>query len=195
LLTQKINYETSSHPVLLLETSLLKLANISRLVQVENFAQQQQMPSFTPPAEKKKSSSEKVLFEKKQTKKKTHSEKTEEVKQEKAELKITLTKEIINEEWSILKKKLQDEMPIISNHFSKTTIKNISNNFIHYSTNSRIAYQMLNEDIDKITTIFSEHFHTPVKVVFEYEEPKTGKNICMVHPMRKLRKSLRNSLI
>jgi len=66
-------------------------------------------------------------------------------------------------------------MPIISNHFSKTTIKNIANNFIHYSTNSRITYQMLNEDIDKITTIFSEHFHTPVKVVFEFEEPKTGK--------------------
>ena len=175
LVDTKDKLRTSSHPVLLLETSLLKLANISRLVQVENFAQQQQMPSFTPPAQKKKSSSEKVLFEKKQTKKKTHSEKTEEVKQEKAELKITLTKEIINEEWSILKKKLQDEMPIISNHFSKTTIKNISNNFIHYSTNSRIAYQMLNEDIDKITTIFSEHFHTPVKVVFEYEEPKTGK--------------------
>lgn len=175
LVDTKDKLRTSSHPVLLLETSLLKLANISRLIQVEDFSQQQQMPSFTPPAGKKKSSSEKVLFEKKQTKEKKRSEKTEEIKQEKAESDITLTKDIIKEEWPALRKKLQDEMPIISNHFSKTTIKNISNNFIHYSTNSRITYQILNEDIDKITTIFSEHFHTQVKVVFEFEEPKTGK--------------------
>ena len=175
LVDTKDKLRISSHPVLLLETSLLKLANISRLIQVEDFSQQQQMPSFTPPAGKKKSSSEKVLFEKKQTKEKKRSEKTEEIKQEKAEPDITLTKDIIKAEWPALRKKLQDEMPIISNHFSKTTIKNISNNFIHYSTNSRITYQILNEDIDKITTIFSEHFHTQVKVVFEFEEPKTGK--------------------
>jgi len=175
LVDTKDKLRISSHPVLLLETSLLKLANISRLIKVEDFSQQQQIPSFTPPAQNKKSSSEKVLFEKKSTKKKKHSEKMEEVKPEKTEPEITITKDIINEEWPILKKKLQDEMPIISNHFSKTTIKNIANNFIHYSTNSRITYQMLNEDIDKITTIFSEHFHTPVKVVFEFEEPKTGK--------------------
>jgi len=175
LVDTKDKLRTCSHPVLLLETSLLKLANISRLVQVEDMGQHQQMPSFTPRTQKEKKSSEKVLFEKKPVKENKHAEKTEEIKPEKAEPEINLTEDIIQSEWPALRKKLQDEMPIISNHFSKTTIKNISNNFIHYSTNSRITYQMLNEDIDKIATIFSEHFHAPVKVVFEFEEPKTGK--------------------
>jgi len=175
LVDTKEKLRTCSHPVLLLETSLLKLANISRLVQVEDMGQQQQMPSFIPRTQKEKKSSEKVLFEKKPVKENKHLEKKEESKPEKTEPEINLTEEIIQGEWPALRKKLQDEMPIISNHFSKTTIKNISNNFIHYSTNSRITYQMLNEDIDKIATIFSEHFHTPVKVVFEFEEPKTGK--------------------
>jgi len=175
LVDTKDKLRTSSHPVLLLETSLLKLANISRLVQIEDYGQQPITPTFSPPAQKKKSSKEKVLFKKKPAKEKPKEVEKDEVKQEKAEPEVVLTEDIIKREWPVLKKKLQDEMPIISNHFSKTTIKNISNNFIHYSTNSRIAYQMLNEDIDKITTIFSEHFHTPVKVVFEFDEPKTGK--------------------
>jgi len=175
LVDTKDKLRTCSHPVLLLETSLLKLANISKLVQVENMDQHQQMPTFTFQSQKEKKSSEKVLFKKKPVKKKTQPDKKEEIKPEQTESEINLSEDIIKAEWPVLRKKLQNEMPIISNHFSKTTIKNISNNFIHYSTNSRITYQMLNEDIDKITTVFSEHFHTPVKVVFEFEEPKTGK--------------------
>ena len=175
LVDTKDKLRTCSHPILLLETSLLKLANISKLVQVENMDQHQQMPTFTFQSQKEKKSSEKVLFKKKPVKKKTQPDKKEEIKPEQTESEINLSEDIIKAEWPVLRKKLQNEMPIISNHFSKTTIKNISNNFIHYSTNSRITYQMLNEDIDKITTVFSEHFHTPVKVVFEFEEPKTGK--------------------
>ena len=175
LVDTKDKLRTTSHPVLLLETSLLKLANIKRLVQVEDLSEQKHMPSFAPPPPKEKKTSEKILFEKKTESRDSHADKTEKKEQEKKDSEIELTEDMIKAEWPSLLKKLQDEMPIISNHFSKATIKNISNNFIHYSTNSRITYQMLNEDIDKIAKIFSAHFKTPVKVVFEFEEPKTGK--------------------
>jgi len=175
LIDTKDKLRTSSHPVLILETSLLKIANIHRLINVEDMDSTTVTPHFVSKPNKKQESNEKTVFTQSRTKKNDDKDKKAEKEEKKQEEQKELTKELLDQEWTELRKKLRDEMPIISTHFSKAIVKNISNNFIHYSTNSRMGYKVLNEEIDKITRIFSEHFNMPVKVVVEFEEPKTGK--------------------
>ncbi len=174
LIDTKDKLRTSSHPVLILETSLLKIAKINRLLNVDEFESQPIPSHIVSKPKKEKETTEKTVFSQPHPKK--NEKKKSEVKQdEKQNEEKELTKELLDQEWMELRKKLRDEMPIISNHFAKVVIKNITNNFIHYSINSRMGYKVLNEEIDKITKIFSEHFNMPIKIVVEYEEPQTGK--------------------
>ena len=72
---------------------------------------------------------------------------------------------------------LSKQKPIVANYFVKCQIRNLSNNFLHLASANSLAYDMLKDEKELISDIFSKHFNLKIKVDFTLEEVKSKKVI------------------
>lgn len=169
----KEKLKATSHPILLLETTLLKLANLDKLIKIETLRKnlpaekvtQKDYPNFISAKfeNTKMDSSEKKLEEKKE-------DETEKKSAKIIFTKFQITEDMLKREWSAIEEKMRDEMPISAVHLSKITLKSINNNFLHYTTNSKLAYQTLTDISERFSKLLSHHFRASIRVGFDLEK-------------------------
>jgi len=188
LIDTKEKLKTSAHPVLLLETTLLKLTNLKKLVSIDRLKSaswrivaEQQKEAYIPKAEPAKIKFASETIPKKEIEKEKFVEKPEIPKAEKVEKppskKINITEELLDREWTAIEEKVRNEMPVSAIYLSKIKLKSIRNNFLHYTTTSKLAYQTLNDVSERLTRLLTNHFVTRTKVGFELVQTEKKKYI------------------
>ncbi|MCK4358543.1 MAG: hypothetical protein KAW92_07335 [Candidatus Cloacimonetes bacterium] len=70
-------------------------------------------------------------------------------------------------------------MPVSAIHLSRIELKSIKNNFLHYTTTSKLAYQTLRDVSERLTRLLTNHFGTRTKIDFEFIQTEK-KNILTI---------------
>ena len=68
-------------------------------------------------------------------------------------------------------------MPVSAIHLSRIELKSIKNNFLHYTTTSKLAYQTLRDVSERLTRLLTNHFGTRTKIDFEFIQTEKKKYI------------------
>jgi DNA polymerase-3 subunit gamma/tau len=178
----KEKLKTSSHPILLLETTLLKFTHLKNLITIENItktlSKQQKTASrlMRPPKvsyEPKVATERKLFIREEKPREKKPEDKSEKslekpITQPSETIeKIEITEELLAKEWHSIEEKMKEEMPISAIHLSKIQLKSIKNNFLHYTTTSKLVYQTLTDVSEHFSRLLTQHFGTPIKIDFE----------------------------
>ncbi len=186
LIDTKEKLKTSSHPVLFLETTLLKLTNLKKLVSIDRLKSdmivaEQAQKSYIPKAKPAKIKFTSETVPRKRIEKEKPGIETEIVQTaktgEKDLKKINITKELLDKEWAKIEKEVRDEMPVSAIYLSKIKLKSIRNNFLHYTTTSKLAYQTLKDVSERLTRLLTNHFGIRTKIDFELVQTEKRKYI------------------
>jgi DNA polymerase-3 subunit gamma/tau len=183
LIDTREKIKTASQPELLLEATLLKLAYLEQLIPVETLEKKvfppKQSPSDTllPPTsmrdKKKEIHTESVAPPTK------NEQPTEDIDKETSVPKkqVKITEEILEQELPKIMEKVREDMPICAVHLSKAKLESIKNNFLHYTTNSKVAYKSLSDSSQSLAQLLTAHFSTTVKISFKYTPQSKDKYI------------------
>jgi len=183
LIDTREKIKTASQPELLLEATLLKLAYLEQLIPVEALEKKvfppKQSPSDTllPPTsmrdKKKEIHTESVAPPTK------NEQPTEDIDKETSVPKkqVKITEEILEQELPKIMEKVREDMPICAVHLSKAKLESIKNNFLHYTTNSKVAYKSLSDSSQSLAQLLTAHFSTTVKISFKYTPQSKDKYI------------------
>ncbi|MDP8201071.1 MAG: DNA polymerase III subunit gamma/tau [Candidatus Tenebribacter burtonii] len=188
LIKTKMDIKNCSNPTLVVEMAFIKISRLSELQSLDklidsinidepiNMGTKKVKPIRMQPIE-----NEKVVIPQQQTI--TMHEKIEEVKaeiqkeaeQEKPKI-DKLTIEAVEESLDDIAKILYKQKPIVSNYLVNCNIQNLSNNFLHLVSANSFAYDLLKNEKEVISDIFTKHFNLKIKVDFTLEEVK-GKKV------------------
>jgi hypothetical protein len=183
-----MDIKNCSNPTLVVEMAFIKISRLSELQSLDklidsinidepiNMGTKKVKPIRMQPIE-----NEKVVIPQQQTI--TMHEKIEEVKaeiqkeaeQEKPKI-DKLTIEAVQESLDDIAKILYKQKPIVSNYLVNCNIHNLSNNFLHLVSANSFAYDLLKNEKEVISDIFTKHFNLKIKVDFTLEEVK-GKKV------------------
>jgi DNA polymerase-3 subunit gamma/tau len=164
-----------------LETTLLKLAHLDQLIPVETLetkvASSSKISSDTYllSANRRVNKQKAAPTEVTQPTPKRKEESAGDIPQKPsaAEKQIQVTAEMLEQEWPEIMKKVGENMPVCVVHLSKAKLESIKNNFLHYTTESKVAYKILSDSSQSLSQILTEYFGTPVKIDFKYvPQPK-----------------------
>ncbi len=179
LIKTKMDIKSSSNPILVAEMAFIKISRLTELQSLDKLIDSINTgkPIQLQPVPEKKT----IIPQQQET---TMHEKTEEVKsdiqkeaeQEKPKI-DKLTVEVVEENFEDIAKVLSKQKPIVANYFVKCQIRNLSNNFLHLASANSLAYDMLKDEKELISDIFSKHFNLKIKVDFTLEEVKSKKVI------------------
>lgn len=189
LIKTKMDIKNSSNPILVTEMVFIK---ISRLAELQSIDKLIDSINTEEPIQTNAIKAKPVKTEPVQNKKKSEPpqeqtismhDKTEEVKaeihkeadEEKPKIE-ELTIEIVKESLDDITNILSKQKPIVANYFSKCKIQTISNNFLHLVSSNSLAYNLLKDEKEVISDIFSKHFNLKIKVNFTLEEIE-GKKV------------------
>ncbi|MBC8526754.1 MAG: DNA polymerase III subunit gamma/tau [Candidatus Cloacimonetes bacterium] len=185
LIDAKEKLKTSTQPVLHLETTLLKLTKLKSLVQIDKLEENLQVVKekhavYSDSITSKPTKYQTDILEKKQLIE--QKDKIKPVVKEKKASKLTftdfkITEELLTKEWEALKEKVSKEMPVSAVHLANIKLKSINNNFLHFSTSSKLAYQTLSDIAERLSRIFTEHFGARIKVNFKLTKTESKKFI------------------
>ena len=188
LIKTKMDIKSSSNPILVAEMAFIKISRLSELQSLDKLIDSintgkpiQMEPAKVKPISKHTVKNEEVEILPQQTA--TMHEKTEEVKaeiqkeaeQEKPKI-DKLTIEAVEENLDDIAKVLSKQKPIVANYFIKCQIRNLSNNFLHLASANSLAYNMLKDEKEIISDIFTKYFNLKIKVDFTLEEVE-GKKV------------------
>ncbi len=177
IIKAKTDIKNSNNPVLIAEMSFIKLAKISEIKSVEKILEQlangklQTGMIATPQANYTPQS---------QVNSQTNN--NEQLKQKietvpKIQPKIeSLSVELLKNNWSLLLKKIGKEKPIVVNFLKNCKIDAITNNKIHFSTNSSLGFNKLKDNKDLLSEIISKHFSLKIPIVFVKTEIKKDES-------------------
>jgi DNA polymerase III subunit gamma/tau len=188
LIKTKMDIKNSSNPTLVAEMAFIKISRLSELQSLDKLIDSintgkpvQMKPKKAKPIHIQSVLNKKDVIPQQETT--IMHEKTEEVKaeiQKEAELekpKIDkLTIEAVEESLDDIAKVLSKQKPIVANYFIKCQIRNLSNNFLHLASANSLAFNMLKDEKEVISDIFTKHFNLKIKVDFTLEEVK-GKKV------------------
>lgn len=186
LIDAKEKIKTSSHPILFLETTLLKLTKLKSLISIEQLesemvVREEPQKAYIPDTKPSKIEFVRETIVKKKIEQEQYEGKPEISKVEKVEKttakKINITEELLDKEWSAIEEKVRDEMPVSAIHLSRIKLKSIKNNFLHYTTTSKLAYQTLRDVSERLTRLLTNHFGTRTKIDFEFIQTEKKKYI------------------
>jgi DNA polymerase-3 subunit gamma/tau len=181
LIDTREKIKAASQPELLLETTLLKLAHLDQLIPVETLetkvASSSKISSDTYllSANRRVNKQKAAPTEVTQPTPKRKEESAGDIPQKPsaAEKQIQVTAEMLEQEWPEIMKKVGENMPVCVVHLSKAKLESIKNNFLHYTTESKVAYKILSDSSQSLSQILTEYFGTPVKIDFKYvPQPK-----------------------
>ncbi len=189
LIKTKMDIKSSSNPTLVAEMAFIKISRLSELQSLDKLIDSintgkpvHMEPTKVKPVRKQPVQNVEVAVPEQQETTIMH-DKTEEVKaeiQKEAEEekpKIDkLTIEAVEESLDDIAKVLSKQKPIVANYFVKCQIRNLSNNFLHLASANSLAFNMLKDEKDIISDIFTKHFNLKIKVDFSLEEVK-GKKV------------------
>ncbi len=188
LIKTKMDIKSSSNPILVAEMAFIKISRLSELQSLDKLIDSintgkpiQMEPAKVKPISIQADKNEKDEIMPQQTA--TMHEKTEEVKaeiqkeaeQEKPKI-AELTIEAVEENLDDIAKVLSKQKPIVANYFVKCQIRNLSNNFLHLASANSLAYNMLKDEKEIISDIFTKYFNLKIKVDFTLEEVE-GKKV------------------
>ncbi|MCK4957021.1 MAG: DNA polymerase III subunit gamma/tau [Candidatus Cloacimonetes bacterium] len=91
-----------------------------------------------------------------------------------------LTKDLLNQEFKNLKTKMSKDKPFLAANLVKCKLDSIKNNFVHFFTDNKLAFNRLQDEKRYLSDLFSQHFSTKIKVDFSLKEVK--KNTTIVNP-------------
>lgn len=189
LIKTKMDIKSSSNPALVTEMAFIKISRLTELQSLDKLIDSintgkpvQIQPKQVQPIRMQPVENEKVVMPQQPIT--TMHDKTEEVKaeiqkeaeQEKPKI-DKLTTEAVEENLESIANILSKQKPIVSNYFLKCKIRNLSNNFLHLASTNSLAYDMLRDEKEIISDIFSKHFNLKIKVDFTLEEDKNKKVI------------------
>jgi len=189
LIKTKMDIKSSSNPTLVAEMAFIKISRLSELQSLDKLIDSintgkpvQIEPTNVQPIRIQPVQNKEVVIPQQETT--IMHNKTEEVKAEihkEAELekpKIDkLTIEAVEESLDDIANVLSKQKPIVANYFIKCQIRNLSNNFLHLASANSLAFNMLKDDKEIISDIFTKHFNLKIKVDFTLEEVKGKKAI------------------
>ena len=186
LIDAKEKIKTSSHPILFLETTLIKLTKLKNLISIEQLeskmvVHEQPQKAYILETKPSKIQSIHETVSSKKIEQDEVVSKTEIAKEKKVSetslKKINITEELLNKEWSSIEEKVRKEMPFSAIHLSEIKFKSIKNNFLHYTTTSKLAYQTLRDVSERLTRLLTNHFGTRTKIDFEFIKTEKKKYI------------------
>jgi DNA polymerase-3 subunit gamma/tau len=189
LIKTKMDIKSSSNPILIAEMAFIKISRLAELQSLDKLidtikkGKPVQIESTKPkPIHIHSILNKKDVVQQQETT--VMHDKTEEVKaeihkeaeQEKPKI-DKLTIEAVEENLNDIAKVLSKQKPIVANYFVKCQIRNLSNNFLHLASANSLAFDMLKDEKELISDIFSKHFNLKIKVDFTLEEVKINKVI------------------
>ncbi len=189
LIKTKMDIKSSSNPTLVTEMAFIKISRLTELKSLDKLIDSintgkpvQTQPRQVQPIRMQPVENKKVVIPQQPIT--TMHDKTEEVKaeiqkeaeQEKPKI-DKLTIEAVEENLESITNTLSKQKPIVSNYLLKCKIRNLSNNFLHLASANSLAYDMLRDEKEIISDIFSKHFNLKIKVDFTLEEDKNKKVI------------------
>ncbi|MBT4575064.1 MAG: DNA polymerase III subunit gamma/tau [Candidatus Cloacimonetes bacterium] len=202
LIKTKMDIKNSSNPILVTEMAFIKISRLAELQSLDKLIDSINtgIPVKTEVVKPKPIHAQQLLnkrnVEPQKSTATTMHDKTEEVKAEiqkeaqdiKPKIK-ELTIEVVKESLDDIAKVLSKRKPIVSNYFVKCNIRNLSNNFLHLVSSNSLAYNLLKDEKEVISDIFSKHFNLKIKVDFTLEEVK-GKKVITNPTLDDIKKEL-----
>ncbi|MBT4331827.1 MAG: hypothetical protein HOD64_00990, partial [Candidatus Cloacimonetes bacterium] len=197
-----MDIKNSSNPILVTEMAFIKISRLAELQSLDKLIDSINtgIPVKTEVVKPKPIHAQQLLnkrnVEPQKSTATTMHDKTEEVKAEiqkeaqdiKPKIK-ELTIEVVKESLDDIAKVLSKRKPIVSNYFVKCNIRNLSNNFLHLVSSNSLAYNLLKDEKEVISDIFSKHFNLKIKVDFTLEEVK-GKKVITNPTLDDIKKEL-----
>ncbi|MDP8203738.1 MAG: DNA polymerase III subunit gamma/tau [Candidatus Tenebribacter mawsonii] len=188
LIKTKMDIKNSSNPILVTEMAFIKISRLSELQSLDKLIDSinkgkpvQNNTTRPKPVHVMSQLNKTEVVQQKRTT--SMHDRTEEVKaeihkeaqDEKPKIK-ELTVEFVKESFDDIAQVLSKQKPIVSNYFAKCEIRNLSNNFLHLVSSNSLAFNLLKDEKEVISDIFSKHFNLKIKVDFTLEEVK-GKKV------------------
>ncbi|MDP8267966.1 MAG: DNA polymerase III subunit gamma/tau [Candidatus Tenebribacter davisii] len=189
LIKTKMDIKNCSNPILVSEMAFIK---ISRLAELQSLDKLIDSINTNIPVQKLPEKEEQIYIKKIQNKPDLTQQQPSMIMHEKAKEVISdiqkeadekvqkideLTIEIVNNNLDELAKILSKQKPIVANYFANCKIHNLSNNFLHLSSAKSLAFNMLKDEKEHISDIFSNHFNLKIKVDFILEEVEEKKTV------------------
>lgn len=176
LIDAKEKLKNFSQPLLFVETTLLKLSNLDKLVNIDSLESD---IITTDLEEKKTEKSDSTL--KKKSKLDLNSKSPAPTETGTEEVSVSEKKSIDLEEiklkWSEFIESIIDDMPVRANYLSNIIIEKVQRNQVICTTKSKLAYQQLDESREQLSMILSEFYAADLELVPKFTKTKEDKFI------------------
>ncbi|MBS3741381.1 MAG: DNA polymerase III subunit gamma/tau [Candidatus Cloacimonetes bacterium] len=177
LIDAKEKLKKYSQPLLFVETTLLKLSNLDKLVDIESLESEIISADI---AEKKTKNSKPNLKKKSkvEVKKKPEAEiEAESEKEEEETEKRSVDLEEIKLKWGDFIDSIIDDMPVRANYLSNIIIAKVQKNQVICTTKSKLAYQQLNESREQLSNLLTDFYEAKIEFVPEFKKTEEDKFI------------------
>jgi len=170
LIKTKSDIKLSNNPILVAEMAFIKLAKLAELTSLKNIPK---LLNKGQPVILKEPEKEPVKTEKKLDQSKTPAGQTDLIKQEMVaeveenkpkfeKLDLETARQYQPKIFDIIRK----EKPFIYNYFKDSKLKEVENNFLHYTVDKPIFYRMLSDKKEAIQQIVSDFYGLNAKIDF-----------------------------
>lgn len=177
LIKLKNDIKVSTNPILIAEMNFIKLSKLAEMKSIDSLIEElKKNPVQHAPIGKQIKASN-VIQNSVQSVKQIPVEQAI-TQSSVTNIKITkLTKDLLNQEFKNLKQKMTKDKPFLANYLVKCKLESIKNNFVHFFTDNRLAYNKLQAERSFLSDLFSQHFSTNIKVDFILKEIEKKKVI------------------
>jgi len=183
LVKMKNDIKTSSNPLLIAEMNFIKLTKLEGMTSIDNLLKQlennptpnltqqvQNQPTQNYSSPKQSPVSTPKIDQSQQDK--------PAIQLPKQEFKNTkLNRDLLNQEFKHIKAKMLKDKPFLANYLVTCKLESIRNNFVHFYTDTKVAYTRLEADKEYLSELFSQHFSAKIKVDFTHKAAKKKKVI------------------
>jgi len=182
LIDTKEKLKNFSQPILFVETTLLKLSNLEKLVDIDTMESDVFVPEQDKQDKKKVKTPSKIIkknseLEKDSAKKSNVS--TDDYKQAGSPKTANELPEIneIEARWPEFIDSIIDDMPVRANYLSNIVLDKLQKNKLICKTKSKLAYQQLSDTSEQLSGLLTNFFQADIKLVPLYLKTKQDRFI------------------